>query len=452
MHRIYLHCIYLTAALVGCSDTVVVGDLQEVVHLKAIPNPDLDILVVVDNSESMAPQQVALADNFPRMMDVLGQLDGGLPNLHLGVITSDMGTSGSSAQVPGPAIGQLGSGGCALSGDDGELQHNSPALTGTFISDVSDGAGGRTRNYTGELRDVFSQIALVGEHGCGFEQHLHAMRRGLENPLNAGFLRPEANLAVIIIADEDDCSALDPTLFQPTDDGTIGPLLSFRCTRHGVRCDPDMTTVGVKNDCVPRADSTLIEDVQPFVDGLVAVKQDARMVMVAGIVGDPGPVEVEPRTINDVTSPALHHSCQFTGPGGDVRSADPAVRLAAFLDAFPGRSQRTSICSADLSSPLAQIGDSAKQLMGGSCLDSSRLADASEAPGVQPACEVVDVRDSAPDAPRALPACDSATASDCYLIVADSTACPASDDHLRLSFRRTAVTADTWTSVRCQVR
>jgi len=35
-------------------------------------------------------------------------------------------------------------------------------------------------------------------------------------------------LAVVILADEDDCSVSDPTFFDPSS-ATLGPLQSFRC-------------------------------------------------------------------------------------------------------------------------------------------------------------------------------------------------------------------------------
>src|SRR5258706_14754108 len=105
-------------ATAACSDTaIVVGGLQEVTSMRASMNRDLDILFVVDSSPSMADKQHSLAQNFPRMIDVLAQLDGGLPNLHLGVVTSDMGTNG------GPAIGQVGNGGWRGGGDGGPAGH-----------------------------------------------------------------------------------------------------------------------------------------------------------------------------------------------------------------------------------------------------------------------------------------------------------------------------------------
>lgn len=445
-------CLFGASAAACHAPEVVVGDLQEVTVLPALPNRDLDLLFVVDNSPSMGDKQVSLAQNFPRMIDKLAQLDGGLPNLHIGVITSDMGTRGSAVATPGPAIGTLGLGGCAGSGDDGALQHAvDPGLTDGFISDLAAPAG-RARNYTGALSDEFSQLARVGAGGCGFEQHLAAMRRSFANPENAGFVRPGANLAVVILADEDDCSTLDPALFG-ADEQTLGPLASFRCFEQGVVCDPDAPrTPGDKHGCRPRETAKLVEPIQPFVDALLAVKADPRQVMVAGIVGDPAPVAVElvasPGAVTPV--PTLAASCVFDGP--TLERADPAVRLAAFLGGFPGRTQLTSICSNDLSSPLAAIGATAKQLVGDPCIDTRALADTSPDPGVQPACEVTDVRDAAPDRPVALPSCtDGGDAADCYVLAADLVACPESDDHLRVRLQRsTAVTADTWTHVRCQ--
>jgi hypothetical protein len=438
-------CLALGAS--ACNgDTVVVGGLQEVTSMRALPNRDLDILFVVDNSASMGDEQAALAASFPLMMDILAQVDGGLPNLHIGVVTSDMGTLGSASPDPGPTVGTLGSGGCGGVGDDGRLRMT-PAMTEMFLSDVGATDGTRTRNYTGELRDAFRDLALVGATGCGFEQHLAAMRRGLVNPANAGFLRPSANLAVVFLADEDDCSMLDPALLG-LETPALGPLKSFRCFAHGVTCTENSSTLGVKTHCAPRADSPYVEDIQPFVDALIAEKQDPRRIMVGAIVGPVEPVEVQ-LGWEGGESPSLAPSCDYQGVGPSF--AFPAVRIGAFLDEFPGRSSLTSICSSDLSAPLGDLGQSAKRLVGDPCLDTTELADTSAVdPGVQPACEVIDIRDAFPDQPRPLPACTDA-GGDCFEILADTTACPATDDHLRVRVHRGGtVDDDTWTHVRCQ--
>lgn len=438
------------AALVGaCHSSVVVGDLEEVTALRASPNRNLDILFVVDNSVSMIEQQASLAASFPEMIDLLAQLDGGLPNLHIGVTTSDVGTA-TFTNIVSPDIGHPGAGGCSGHGDNGALR-TSAALGGhRFISDVALADGTRERNYTGSLRDVFGELAQVGANGCGFEQHLAAMTAAFGNPLNAGFLRPDANLAVVIVADEDDCSVLDPALFSP-DSAELGPLDSFRCTRFGVTCDPDdLTTPGAKTGCAPRTTAPLLAHIEPYIDALDDIKNyDPRMVMVAGVVGPPEPFEVTLAQVNGQTAPVLAPSCTFAGAGGPETAA-PAVRLAAFLDAFPGRSQLTSICDADLSGALSQIGASAKKLVGDPCLDAADLADASPDPGLQPACEVFDIRDATPTTPTHLPAC-GATTTDCFEITADARSCPTAPENLRVRIHRSATpTADTWTHVRCQ--
>jgi hypothetical protein len=238
MKPLFLGLVCLAAC---ASRDVVVGDLQEVTSLKAVPNRDLDILFVVDNSPSMIEEQQSLAANFPLMIDALSQLDGGLPNLHIGVVTSDLGTSGSQT-APANGIG-AGPGACVGLGMAGNLVQVG-GMTEHFLSDVDDGTGARMTNYTGALRDEFGMLALVGDQGCGFEQHLGAMRRALDaNPTDAGFLRPDANLAVVVLADEDDCSIADSAFFS-TDTSTLGPLQSFRCFRFGVECDEDTSTVG----------------------------------------------------------------------------------------------------------------------------------------------------------------------------------------------------------------
>ena len=446
------------AACAGCRDDVVIDNFAVVADVPALPNRDLDILFVIDNSPSMASKQLALAQNFPRMLDRLASLDGGLPDLHVGVVTSDMGTS-ADLTAPAPNVGQPGiSGGCGGAGDDGALHVGTAELTGglTYISDVASADGTtRDRNYTGALGDVFSALATVGEQGCGYEQHLRAMRRALTNPRNAGFVRPTANLAVVLVADEDDCSLSDASLFDPNNGPALGPMASYRCTRFGIRCDPDDPTVPhALAACGPRADSPYVDDVQPFVDFLTRFKADPRMVMVSAIVADPSPVATEMRAPAAGAPPeiALAHACAFVESDGTPAVADPAVRLAAFLDGFPDRSTLTSICSADLGDPLATVGASARRLVGDPCLAAPALADTSPAPGLQPICHVLDMRAAGPTGGLPIPPCSATVSDNCYAFVADATACPAAPGHLRLVRRRSSAgAADEWTEVRCKL-
>src|ERR1051325_8577103 len=98
------------AALAGCPDRTIseVVPQQGRVEYKDIPvtvNRDLDILFVIDDSPSMADKQMNLKTNFPSFINVLNTIQGGLPNVHIGVTTSDLGSEGADASAPGPAMG-----------------------------------------------------------------------------------------------------------------------------------------------------------------------------------------------------------------------------------------------------------------------------------------------------------------------------------------------------------
>src|SRR5690349_23940233 len=86
--------------LAGCPDRTIseVNPQQGRVEYKEIPvtlNRNVDILFVIDDSPSMLDKQTNVKNNFPKFIDVLATIQGGLPDVHIGVVTSDMGTKGS---------------------------------------------------------------------------------------------------------------------------------------------------------------------------------------------------------------------------------------------------------------------------------------------------------------------------------------------------------------------
>ena len=365
----------------------------------ALVNRDLDMLFVVDNSGSMAEEQANLVANFHHIVNLLENMEGGLPDLHVGVISTDVGA------------GPFNISGCSATGDNGALQAAPTSVgcsppSGAFISDISDGAGGRIKNYTGTLGEVFGCIAKLGTDGCGFEQHLESMRRALNgsNPVNAGFLRHGASLAVIIITDEDDCSTKDSNMFdtsQDSIDDPLGPLSSFRCFEFGVVCDPDTPrTPGARTNCQPRDDSAYMYSIDPFVTFLKELKADPRQVVVAGIVGNPTPVTVG-TDFND--NPTLDPSC--VSASGD---ADPAVRIDAFLSEFPEQYTITTICNEDLSDALTLIATRLVQTQDGRCLGGTLYDTDPVAAGTQFSCQVTEVVPG--EGESALPECDNAGA------------------------------------------
>jgi hypothetical protein len=152
----------------------------------------MDILFVVDNSGSMSEEQTNLAANFPKFMDVLDSYmtAAGQPlDYHVGLTTTSL-TEVIPIPIPIPLP----------PGDDGALRNQASC--------------GMTRPWI-ERTDAnpsmqFSCVAQVGTDGSGQEQPLGAARLALTARItdgkNAGFLRADALLAVVILTDEDDQS------------------------------------------------------------------------------------------------------------------------------------------------------------------------------------------------------------------------------------------------------
>ncbi len=436
--------------LAGCPDRSIsrVNPEQGRVEYKDIPvtvNRNVDLLFVIDDSPSMADKQENLGTNFPNFINVLNTIQGGLPDVHIGIVTSDMGTKGTQDAAPGAPIGQIGMGGCSGTGDGGNLQTFGAAVTGTYLSDIKQTNGTRTRNYTGDLSAVFSQMAKgAGAGGCGFEMHLEAMKRALNNnPQNAGFLRPDAYLAVIFIADEDDCTMAKSSMLGP-ESAALGPLQSFRCTRFGITCQQGgttadaMNTVGTKGQCGPNENSQYLEKVKVYVDFLKSVKTDPSKVIVAGIMGTTEPFQVELRAPpgGGAAQQALAHSCSYQGtprpsnPTG-LEVADPPTRIKYFLDQFPSRSTFTTICQQNLSDGLILIAQLLKSVIGDPCIEGD-LADADpNTPGDQYDCSVSDVTNlgKPTQSEVIMPQCDAGmTVKPCWRIAEDPVNCPMTAD------------------------
>ncbi|MDB4962079.1 MAG: hypothetical protein JWP01_2078 [Myxococcales bacterium] len=441
----------------GCPDRTIskVDTEQGRVEYKDIPvtvNRNVDILFVIDDSPSMADKQANLASNFPNFINVLNTIQGGLPDVHIGVVTSDVGTKGTQDAAPGPSIGGIGSGGCSGTGKSGNLQIYGAPVTSPYISDIASATmpGTRIKNYTGNLDTVFGQMATgAGAGGCGFEQHLEAMKRALNsNPANAGFLRPDAYLAVIFIADEDDCSMSHSSMLGPPS-GALGTLQSFRCTRFGVTCDVGgastdaMNQVGTKSTCHPNESSAYLEKVGAYVDFLKKLKTDPTKVIVAGIMGVSEPFQVELRPPSGSATPeqALRPSCSYQG-ATTLQTADPPARLKFFLDQFPNRNTFTSICQQDLSEGLALIAQLLKTVLGDPCIE-GKLSDVDkEMPGPQYDCSVSDVTNVGRpnEMEDVLPQCNATnTNTPCWRINVDTENCLLSD-HFTLKIERGGVT------------
>jgi hypothetical protein len=208
------------------------------------PTEKLDLLVMIDNSGGMREKQAKLMRAFGTLLNTLTNppdtdADGdGYPDvvpvrdLHIGIVSSDLGTAGSS--VPGCQNGDRG--------DDGRLN---PIRFGgamaehlPWIPRGGDPAPADVRPRDCVTRDEFPLFIAFDsgtapgqfEHdfrcnagldtgGCGLEQPLESVWRALVwhdareregNPgANAGFLRDDAVLAILLLTDEEDGSVRD---------------------------------------------------------------------------------------------------------------------------------------------------------------------------------------------------------------------------------------------------
>jgi hypothetical protein len=341
-------------------------------YVAPMPKTKVDVLFMVDNSLSTSPFQDELRKRFPQLIKTLDDaaIQGHPASYHFGVVSSDLGSgTNMTACKPGGDGGRLSVGPSSAS-------MNVPANCAGFTL----GGGVRfldynqltnTNNVGGGLSvpDAFNCISMVGNSGCGFEQPLESVYRALHDAVlgNEGFLRPDAVLVVLFVADEDDCSApADTDLFEPSP-ANYGTLHSFRCTKWGITCsDPPRplqdSDAGPLTNCRPltMAEGGKLFDVQRYIDFFTkpatigGVKENPADVIVASIVGPPQPFAVQITApcadqINTPSCPILQHSC--LGPANPNFFADPAVRIAAVVNATRDP-QQTSLCDANDSSAL----------------------------------------------------------------------------------------------------
>lgn len=407
----------LTVALAACGDQAVNlgGNYQVAAFVPPIANPNIDLLFVVDSSGSMIDNQMALAAHAKAALFDVVNAAISQPNIHVGVITPDL--------DPGVMTGDAD---CSDGGDGGRLQVGAcSGIDGNFLIDVDDGAGGRTTNYGGTLDEAFGCIAQVGGNGCGFEQPLAATVAALSNPTNVGFLRDEAMLVVVILTDEDDCSAATPDLFDPTHT-ELGPIDGYRCFHASVSCTEDIEMPGVKSDCHAE-DSDLVTSLASTRESLVLAKGgDPTKVMVAVIAGTDEPTEVIRTSPTDVPPDRLQvlPSCVDNTDPGNPGTAYPAWRLDGFLDLFPGLSWRESICDPidpALTRTANVVGDVAAQRP---CLRGEFKDVDPDTAGTQPSCRAFYVTGAYTPAEQRteLHECRGHEGN-CFQIIPDTAAC-----------------------------
>src|SRR5262249_33641528 len=134
--------------------------------------PKADILLVIDSSGSMGDEQASMAANFGSFIKYANAAK---VDYHIAVTTTDMDAGGPQGKFV------FGAG------------HPEKIITPSLGTDI-------------EVENRFKAKVNVGTNGSGPEMEFEPAYRALTAPLvnadNAGFLRNEAGLAIVVVTDE----------------------------------------------------------------------------------------------------------------------------------------------------------------------------------------------------------------------------------------------------------
>lgn len=135
--------------------------------LEPFKRQPIDVLFVIDDSCSMEDDQSALAANFEAFF---GSFKRNQVDFHVAAVTTDMDEDTRKGTFAGPVI----------------------------------------TDKTAAAEEAFRKLVNVGSEGSAHEQALAAARAALSEPLlssaNKGFLRANADFALVLLGDEDDQS------------------------------------------------------------------------------------------------------------------------------------------------------------------------------------------------------------------------------------------------------
>jgi hypothetical protein len=424
----------ITVLATGCLDRelkplnpCLVSGVSRKVQVKNVDK--VDLLFMVDNSNSMAGEQASLKAQFPSVIKVLttgmrtpDDMDPFPPakDLHVGVVSSDMG-------IPGVEFGSCHADG----GDDGRLQH-SPHGDGCdanyplFLSYNGDAKAGPLTDPTKFSNDV-GCIATLGTGGCGFEQQLESPLKALwpsvytdangnvqANPIqflattpqgklgkgdvpvaqggNLGFLRNDpaqglSLIAIVVVTDEEDCSVrttehLWPNNLLPDDSPYKKEVdINLRCYNHpdlsfdvmnryykgfrGLRPGNESLVVFAAITGVPT----------DTVDASVLAKTDfsneaSRNEFYTNILNDQRMQnEIDPSTMPGSGNGNLRPSCIRMVPGDpEPSTAYPPRRIVQLAQAFGENGIVQSICQDDFGPAMAAIINVIAKQLGEVCL------------------------------------------------------------------------------------
>lgn len=251
----------------------------------------IDLLLMVDGTSDMRVPQERLIAALPRLIELVST--GGFAadfrpmSLNVAVVTADMGTGGASVPTT-CANPQLGDDGVFRSAGDPAWAGCTAGYPSFLQYDPDSGAS------VDPFATAVGCVARVGTRGCGFEQPLESILKALspaepasstaddfEAPVffggsrghgdgeNYGFRGHDSVLVIVHLSTDDDCSARDSALFDPSSPTYAGTELSSRCLRH------------------PEA----LHPIARYVDGLIQLQRHTPRLLYVPIVGIPQDLE-----------------------------------------------------------------------------------------------------------------------------------------------------------------
>jgi hypothetical protein len=371
----------------------------------------VDVLFVVDNSGSMAEEQIALASAFGAFIEVLEQPWVAI-DYRIGITTTDNGNPWCGTTSPEGGALRLSS--CrsrpeefTLDGAGTEMQDACSPTCPAEWTDIEiqptaiDGSTEvRPRNWIESsprhtnlpeglsTTQAFQCFGPQGIDGCGFESQLESMWRATrrsqdESDPDFGFIREGAILSVVHVTDEADCSYNSDwdSIFEPTgnrvfwsDEEAASPT-SAVCWNAGVACEGegpyyddchavDLDVDGNEVSEEDADDLAVLRPVSRYVDVLQDLEDRKQetipdqqvLVSVIGGVGADGDVSYQ-----DAVDDPQFQSDFGIGPGcaSEAGTAVPPARLRELAEAFQVGDDRNmfSICESDYSAALAAIAE-----------------------------------------------------------------------------------------------
>lgn len=168
----------------------------------------MDLVFVIDDSGSMGEEQDNLSANFPGFISVIDEYrtDSGEPlDYRIAVTTSgrDLDYTIDAPEVCVPGVGCV---------DPPDTDFHENGDNGVF-KQKCDMSRRWIERSDADVSGTFSCAARVGTGGPSIEMPLYTTELALSDRVNdgsnAGFLREDALLALVILSDEDDCSRTD---------------------------------------------------------------------------------------------------------------------------------------------------------------------------------------------------------------------------------------------------